>query len=124
MLMALNDFKFEISDIAYQSFMKRISCGFSKQDRIGNYTFYQASKEPKVSISISGTVYPYHAGAGMENSLADLALAQEPLIMTSGTGDYLGEFIIKGVSFSKSSFLEDGQELINSFTMELAEYVE
>lgn len=130
MLMGLNNldntagFEFKIADTSYQELVKKITTGWQKTDRMGNWPLFQVTSQPEEDISLAGAFFPHVNGRTAEEELSDLAGLNEPFMLISGDGDVLGLFVIMSISFKKSKFIDGGRELVNNFQMELSRYVE
>lgn len=121
MLMALDMFAFEIGTLPFQELQRRFSWRFAKGDRVGVRPASQFLGPGDESVDLSGALYPGE-GIGAWSSIDTLrAMADEgaAYVLTSGTGDVLGDFVITGLDLRQGLFFVDGAARTGDFSLSL-----
>lgn len=121
MLMALDMFAFEIGTLPFQELQRRFSWRFAKGDRVGVRAASQFLGPGDESVDLSGALYPGE-GIGAWSSIDTLrAMADEgaAYVLTSGTGDVLGDFVITGLDLRQGLFFVDGAARTGDFRLSL-----
>src|SRR5690606_35194878 len=74
-------------------------------------------------ITLSGEILPHFAGGyGQIDAMRGLAGRGKPLLLVSGRGDVLGDWVITGIEEEGTEFFADGAPGAIAFTMTIAEY--
>lgn len=123
-------FTFGVSTAAYQTLQRRIEIFWITQNRLWNAPAVQYTGEGPDLIDLDGYVLPA-AGPGLRQiellrQLAKLPRLQaepEPLLLVTGYGEVLGEWVILGVEESQSSIGQLGAPMEQGFSLRLQRYV-
>lgn len=121
MLMALDMFVFEIGTLPFQELQRRFAWRFAEGDRFGVRPASQFLGPGEETAEFSGALYPGE-GIGAWSSLDTLrALADEgaAYVLTSGTGDVWGDFVITGLDLRQGLFFVDGAARTGDFRLSL-----
>lgn len=120
MMLALEDFIFEIGTLPYQQLQQATSWKFAKAERFGLRDAVQFVGPGDDKITLTGALFPGFAGAfsSMEQirTMGDKGLGYT---LTSGTGDVMGQWRILSFNVNSSEFLIDGVARKADFTLEL-----
>ena len=120
MMLALEDFIFEIGTLPYQQLQRAMSWKFAKAERFGLRDAAQFVGPGDDKITLTGALYPGFAGS--YSSIDQIrAMGNEGLAytLTSGTGDVMGQWLITSFNVNSSVFLIDGVARKADFTLEL-----
>jgi hypothetical protein len=133
-LMTLGDgqvrFIFSIDTAAYQSLQRRTEWRWPAQDRLWNDPARQFTGRGNDEITMEGVILPaYRGGLGQiaaMRELADAALRDgsgaRPLLLVTGYGDVLGEWVITGIEEEQPAIGPSGAPLEQRFRLTLAAY--
>lgn len=133
-LMTLGDgqsqFRFAIDTAAYQSLQRRTEWRWPAQDRLWSEPARQFTGKGNDEITLEGTILPaFRGGMGQIKAmreLADAALRDGsgalPLMLVTGYGDVLGEWVITGLEEEQPVIGPSGAPLEQRFRLSLAAY--
>lgn len=133
-LMTLGDgaqvFRFAVDTAAYQSLTRRTEWRWPAQERLWSEPARQFTGRGTDEITIEGVILPAFRGGLQQikamRELADAALkdgsAARPLMLTTGYGDVLGEWVIASIEEEQPTIGERGAPLEQRFRMTLAAY--
>ena len=133
-LMTLGDgaqvFRFAVDTAAYQSLTRRTEWRWPAQDRLWNEPARQFTGRGTDEITLEGVILPaWKGGLGQikaMRAMADAALkdgsAARPLMLTTGYGDVLGEWVITGLEEEQPVIGPSGAPLEQRFRLTLAAY--
>lgn len=121
--MILGPYPFMLDTAAPQTIARRAEYRWEQQDRIGRKPARQFLGAGSDEITLSGEILPHFAGGyGQIDAMRLLAGRGKPLLLISGRGDVLGDWVITGIEDEGSEFYADGAPGVVSFTMTIAEY--
>jgi phage protein U len=122
-LLALGNYRFSVSDGAFQTFKRATSWRWPAQERIGMAPAKQFVGPGECTVSIEGVIYPHYAGGlrQIDQMIAQAGLGS-PLQLVTGYGRYLGLYCIEKVTDDQSVFMQDGAPKKIEFTIELGAY--
>ena len=121
--MMLGPYPFMLRTAAPQTVARRSDYRWQRQDRIGRKPAHQFLGAGADEITLSGEILPHFAGGyGQIDAMRLLAGRGKPLLLVSGRGDVLGDWVITGIEEEGSEFLADGTPGVIAFTMTIAEY--
>lgn len=133
-LMTLGDrqvwFMFSIDTAAYQSLQRRTEWRWPAQERLWNDPARQFTGKGQDEITLEGVILPaYRGGLGQiaaMREMADAALRDgsiaRPLLLVTGYGDVLGEWVITGIEEEQPTIGPSGAPLEQRFRLTLAAY--
>lgn len=121
--MLLGPYPFMRHTAAPQTVARRSEYRWEQQDRIGRKPARRFLGAGSDEITLSGEILPHFAGGyGQLDAMRLLAGRGKPLLLVSGLGDVLGEWVITGVDEEGREFFADGAPGAVAFTMTMAEY--
>lgn len=124
MLLALGDYRFSISTAAFATLERVSRYTWAAQERVGTLTARQFTGWDE-TISLDGVVYPhYRGGVGQIDAMRHMAGTGQPLLMVSGLGHVMGEWVIEEITETQSYLLSDGQPRKQEFRLSIARYGE
>ena len=120
-LMALGQFVFALNTAPYQQLQHELKWRHPATARVGSSPARQFLGPDEESLTLSGVLIPELTG-GMKalqrlREIADRGLA-EPLV-DGATGDLVGQFVIDGLSQTRSLFLPSGEARRIEFSLTL-----
>lgn len=122
-MMILGPYPFMLRSAAPQTIARRSEYRWERQDRIGRKPALQFLGEGAGEIILSGEILPHFAGGyGQLDAMRLVAGRGKPLLLVSGRGDVLGDWVITGIEEEGSEFYSDGAPGAIAFTMTIAEY--
>lgn len=122
-MMMLGPYPFMLRTAAPQTVARRSEYRWEQQDRIGRKPARQFLGAGSDEITLSGEILPHFAGGyGQLDAMRLLAGRGKPLLLVSGRGDVLGDWVIIGIEEEGSEFFSDGAPGAVAFTMTIAEY--
>ncbi|QRZ14176.1 phage tail protein [Paracoccus methylovorus] len=121
--MILGPYPFMLHTAAPQAVARRSEYRWEQQDRIGRKPARQFLGAGSDEITMSGEILPHFAGGYRQlDAMRLLAGRGRPLLLVSGRGDVLGDWVITGIEDEGSEFFADGAPGVIAFTMTIAEY--
>lgn len=122
-MMQLGDFQFGIATAAYQEFTRTCEYRWPSQDTFGTLPRLQFTGPGSDTISLPGIIYPeWRGGSDLLNDLRAIAELGKPLLMVSGTGKILGDWVIERIEDKQSVFAAKGMARKMEFTLSLRRY--
>ena len=118
-LMALGDFVFEISSMAYQQLDRQNSWRHPGTDPVGAHPNYQFTGPGAETINISGIIYKEFSNPQALDTVREMADAGESYVLVSASGKVLGFYVIDDVTENQSFFNPDGEALRIEFSIKL-----
>ena len=122
-MLQLGDFQFSVSTAAYQTLKRSTEYRWAAQTRIGTHDALQTTGYGPDSITLPGVIYPEHRGGiGQLNTLRAIADRREPLLLASGLGDILGDWVIERIDEDQSTFANRGVPKKQKFTIKIRQH--
>lgn len=133
-LMTLGDgqaqFRFAIETAAYQSLTRRTEWRWPAQERLWNDPARQFTGKGADEITLEGVILPaYRGGLGQLKALREIAdralqdaAGARPLMLVTGYGDVLGEWVITGLEEEQPVIGPSGAPIEQRFRLTLAAY--
>lgn len=122
-MMMLGAYPFMLRTAAPQTVARRSEYRWQRQDRIGRKPAQQFLGAGSDEITLSGDILPHFAGGyGQLDAMRALAGRGKPLLLVSGRGQVLGDWVITAIEEEGSEFFADGAPGAIAFTMTIAEY--
>ncbi len=108
-LMMFGEFRFAIDTAAYNTMDRSRNWRISSGDVVGKDPIKQFIGPGNDEITLSGVIYPHHAGGlNQIEALAKAADTGEPRLLMTGYGSVLGEFYLASISENNSEFIRGG----------------
>ena len=121
MLMALGQFVFSMSTLAYQDMQRQNQWRHPSHSRVGARPARQFVGPGDETISLKGVVAPELTGSTKTlDEVRAMAGTGQAWSLVSGTGDVYGAYVIESVSETSSHFLPDGTPRRIDFSLQLA----
>ncbi len=123
MLMSLGLFTFSLQTAPFETVRRATSQRWAKADRIKKGAAQQWTGPGDDTLVIEGVLMPEATG-GAENldKLRDMAAQGKAWILTAGTGETLGRWIIEQVDERRSRMRADGSPRKIDFSLALRRY--
>jgi phage protein U len=121
-MMSLGGFVFSLSEhTPYEALQRTSDGGWVTVPRYGQKPISQNTGQQLERISMTGT---WFRGQGMTNmdKLRALQAKREPLVLTDGYGNNLGQWVIKLLQEKQDRIIDDGTAFVIGFSIELEEY--
>lgn len=120
-MMKLGGFSFSIPTAVYQTLEKTRNWTWAKHELIGRRNVNQYTGPGEDTITLSGVVFPGHNGSDARQiqameAQADLGL---PLLLVTGYGEILGDWVIESITEGQNLHFRDGAPRRQSFTIRL-----
>lgn len=120
MMMSLGDFVFEIGSLPFQQLQRSTSWNFAQGERFGARKASQATGPGDDKITLTGgLIFGFAGSYSSIDKIRAMGDAQEAYTLTAGTGDVMGNWLIKAFNVNTSEFLIDGVARKADFTLEL-----
>lgn len=121
MLMALGQFVFSMSTLAYQDMQRQNQWRHPSHSRVGARPARQYVGPGDETISLKGVIAPEltHSTKTLDEVRA-MANTGQAWSLVSGTGDVYGAYVIESVNETGSYFLPDGTPRRIDFSLQLA----
>jgi phage protein U len=124
-MMNLGGYSFEIATTPYQELMRQSGWNWPEQELIGSTPAMQFTGRTADKISLKGMMVPGFTGGRLTvevlRLLGDLGL---PLPLVSGTGFFLGLWVLESVEHSEDVHFSDGSPRRMTFTVGLKRYAD
>lgn len=121
MLMALGQFVFGMSTLAYQDMQRQNQWRHPSHSRVGAMPARQYVGPGDETISLKGVLAPELTGKTKTlDELRSMAGTGQAWALVSGTGEVLGAYVIESINETGSHFLPDGTPRRIDFTLALA----
>ncbi|RRJ96870.1 phage tail protein [Opitutaceae bacterium TAV4] len=123
-ILALGTFTFSTSTAAFDTLQRSTAWEWAEQKRVGAYPLMQYTGAEVETITLPGTVFPLHAGAGLGqlDKLRALAAKGEPQSLADGRGRSLGRWVIRSITEDQSNHLPGGAPRKQAFSITIARY--
>lgn len=124
-MMNLGGYSFEIASTPYQELMRQTGWKWPEQELIGTTPAMQFTGRQADKISLRGLLVPGFTGGRLAvESLRLLGDLGKPLPLVSGTGFFLGLWVLESVEHSEDVHFSDGSPRRMSFTVNLKRYAD
>ncbi|SBV94077.1 Phage P2 GpU protein [uncultured Alphaproteobacteria bacterium] len=123
MLMSLGLFTFGLSTAPFETLKRTTAQRWEAKNRVGRMAAQQWVGPGEDAITLEGTLMPELTG-GPESldKLRDMAASGKAWILTAGTGENMGRWIIAQVEESRSAMLGNGFPRKIGFSLSLRAY--
>lgn len=121
MLMALGQFVFSMSTLAYQDMQRQSQWRHPSHSRVGARPGRQYIGPGEETITLKGVIAPELTGSTKTlDEVRAMAGTGQAWSLVSGTGDVYGAYVIESVSETSSHFLPDGTPRRIEFSLQIA----
>ena len=111
---------FSVTEAAYQALRRATRFRVPVHERVGTQVGYQFTGPGEDSITLSGVIMPTYRGRpGVLDDLRALGAAGQPRLLTAGTGESFGQWIMGELSEERSALFADGRARKHVFTVNL-----
>lgn len=117
-------FYFNLSTAAFDTLKRQTSYNIASQDRLTRRPALQAVSKGSESITVSGAIFTRKAGAGQLDKLRRIGFAMQPLVLTTGYGEALGQWYLSRIDEEQEALFADGMPRKQTFTLEFQRYGE
>lgn len=122
-MMILGPYPFMLRTAAPQTVSRRSEYRWEPQARIGRKPGRQFLGPGSDEMTIAGEIIPHWMGGYAQlDAMRLLAGLGKPLLLITGRGQVLGQWVITQIEEEGSEFWADGDPRVISFTMTIAEY--
>lgn len=122
-MMMLGPYPFMLDTAAPQTVARRSEYRWEAQDRIGRKPARQFLGAGSDEITLSGEILPHFAGGFAQlDAMRLMARLGRPLLLITGRGHVLGNWVVTGIESEESEHWADGAPRVIAFTMTIAEY--
>lgn len=120
MMMALGQFVFSLSTLAYQEFQRQTDWRHATTSRIGTNPARQFLGKGEDAITLPGVLLPELAGETISlDVLRQMADTGRAWVLVEGTGRIYGLWIIESLSETRTLFFQDGAARRIEFSLSL-----
>lgn len=117
-------FYFGLPTAAYDTLRRQTEYNIASQDRLTRRPALQAVSKGGESVTVSGAVFVKKSGAGQLDKLRAIGFAMDPVLLTTGYGDVLGQWYLSRVEEEQAAIFPDGMPRMQKFTLEFKRYGE
>lgn len=114
---------FNLDTAAFDELVRSTEFRWESQERLTRRPAQQAIGMGNERITLKGAIYPgFKGGLKQLNTLRSIGAQLQPLGLTTGYGDVLGNWCLKSIEEEQSAFLQGGIPRKQGFTLEFARY--
>ena len=111
---------FTVTAAAYQALRRATRYRLPAHELIGGQVAYQFTGRGEDRVTLSGTIMPTYRGRiGALDDLRALGDAGESRLLTSGTGESFGRWVLEEVGEEHSALFSDGAPRMVTFSVQL-----
>ena len=119
-MLTFGSVSFSVGGAAYQALRRATRYRVPSHDRIGSSPGYQFTGRGEDSVTLSGVIMPtYRGDPGVLDELRALAGEGRSRLLTTGTGEDLGRWIMDEITEARSGLFSTGQARKIAFTVKL-----
>lgn len=119
-MLTFGEVSFSVASAAYQALRRATRYRVPSHDRIGSSPGYQFTGRGEDSVTLSGVIMPtYRGDPGVLDELRALAGEGRSRVLTTGTGEDLGRWIMGELTEERSGLFSTGQPRKIAFTVKL-----
>ena len=116
---------FNLDTAAFEELTRSTEFRWASQERLTRRPAQQAIGMGNERITLKGAIYPGFKGSLKQlDTLRSIGAQLQPLGLTTGYGDVLGNWCLKNIEEEQSAFLQGGIPRKQSFTLEFVRYGE
>ena len=114
---------FNLDTAAFEELTRSSEFRWAAQERLTRRPAQQAVGLGAERISLKGSIYPgFKGGLKQLDTLRSIGAQLQPLSLTTGYGDVLGNWSLKTIEEEQSAFLQGGIPRKQAFTLEFVRY--
>ena len=114
---------FNLDTAAFEELTRSSEFRWAAQERLTRRPAQQAVGLGAERISLKGSIYPgFKGGLKQLDTLRSIGAQLQPLSLTTGYGDVLGNWCLKTIEEEQSAFLQGGIPRKQAFTLEFVRY--
>ena len=114
---------FNLDTAAFEELTRSSEFRWAAQERLTRRPAQQAVGLGAERISLKGSIYPgFKGGLKQLDTLRSIGAQLQPLSLTTGYGDVLGNWCLKTIEEEQSAFLQGGIPRKQAFTLEFVGY--
>lgn len=115
-------FYFNLNTAAFDKLKRENHYNISPQTRLTRQDSLQAISQGNERLTLSGVIFTKHSGANNLKDLRNLAEQLEPLTLTTGYGEVIGDYYLTAIEEEQSDFFSDGATKKQTFSLEFTRY--
>jgi len=114
---------FNLDTAAFDELTRKTSVKWAAQERLRRPTAQQAVGLGDEKMTLKGAIFPgFKGGIGQLDTLRGIARAMEPVNLTTGYGQVLGNWCLESVNEEQGALLAGGIPRKQAFTLEFVSY--
>ena len=114
---------FNLDTAAFEELVRSTEFRWASQERLTRRPAQQAIGMGSERITLKGAIYPgFKGGLKQLDTLRSIGAQLQPLGLTTGYGDVLGNWCLKNIEEEQSAFLQGGIPRKQVFTLEFVRY--
>ena len=114
---------FNLDTAAFEELTRSSDFRWASQERLSRRPAQQAIGMGEERIKLKGSIYPgFKGGLKQLDTLRSIGAQLQPLGLTTGYGDVLGNWCLKSIEEEQSAFLQGGIPRKQAFTLEFVRY--
>lgn len=114
---------FNLDTAAFEELTRSSEFRWASQERLARRPAQQAIGMGAERITLKGSIYPgFKGGLKQLDTLRSMGARLQPLGLTTGYGEVLGNWCLKNIEEEQSAFLQGGIPRKQSFTLEFVRY--
>lgn len=114
---------FNLDTAAFEELTRSTEFRWASQERLTRRPAQQAIGMGSERITLKGAIYPgFKGGLKQLDTLRSIGAQLQPLGLTTGYGDVLGNWCLKNIEEEQSAFLQGGIPRKQGFTLEFVRY--
>ena len=114
---------FNLDTAAFEELSRTTDFRWASQERLTRRPAQQAIGMGEERIKLKGSIYPgFKGGLKQLDTLRSIGAQLQPLGLTTGYGDVLGNWCLKSIEEEQGAFLQGGIPRKQAFTLEFVRY--
>ena len=114
---------FNLDTAAFEELSRTTDSRWAAQERLTRRPAQQAIGMGEERIKLKGSIYPgFKGGLKQLDTLRSIGAQLQPLGLTTGYGDVLGNWCLKSIEEEQGAFLQGGIPRKQAFTLEFVRY--
>lgn len=114
---------FNLDTAAFEELSRSTAFRWAAQERLTRRPAQQAVGVGEEKITLKGSIYPhFRGGLSQLSTLRSIGLQLQPLILTTGYGEVIGNWCLTNIIEDQSALLQGGIPRKQAFTLEFVRY--
>lgn len=114
---------FNLDTAAFDQLRRQTRFRWAGQERLGRYSAQQAVSQGEEHITLSGAIFPgFKGGIGQLQALRSIGRQLQPLSLTTGYGEVLGNWCLTSVEETQTQLQAGGIPRKQGFSLEFVSY--